>query len=42
MIKVIPNKNSPTSWDFGKMVQMYERGVWFNEAYHVSKPHDIR
>jgi general stress protein 26 len=42
IIKVIPNKNSPTSWDFGKMVQMYERGVWFNEAYHVSKPHDIR
>ncbi len=35
MIKVIPNKNSPTSWDFGKMVQMYERGVWFNESYEM-------
>ena len=42
IIKVIPNKTSPTSWDFGKMVQMYERGVWFNESYQMSKPYDIR
>ncbi|MCH8861671.1 MAG: pyridoxamine 5'-phosphate oxidase family protein [Proteobacteria bacterium] len=42
IIKVIPNKNSPTSWDFGKMVNAYERGVWFNEAYQMSSPHDIR
>ena len=42
IIKVIPNKNSPTSWDFGKMVQMYEKGVWFNESYEMSKPYDIR
>jgi general stress protein 26 len=42
IIKVIPNKNSPTSWDFGKMVDAYERGVWFNEAYEMSKPYDIR
>jgi hypothetical protein len=42
IIKVIPNKNSPTSWDFGKMVQMYERGVWFNEVYQMCSPYDIR
>ncbi|MAR33313.1 MAG: pyridoxamine 5'-phosphate oxidase [Porticoccaceae bacterium] len=42
IIKVIPNKKSPTSWDFGKMVQMYERGVWFNEAYEMCKPYDVR
>ena len=42
IIKVIPNKNSPTSWDFGKMVQMYEKGVWFNESYEMSKPYDVR
>ena len=42
IIKVIPNKNSPTSWDFGKMVDMYERGVWFNEVYQMCHPFDIR
>ncbi len=42
IIKVIPNKNSPTSWDFGKMVQSYERGVWFNEVYQMCKPYDVR
>jgi nitroimidazol reductase NimA-like FMN-containing flavoprotein (pyridoxamine 5'-phosphate oxidase superfamily) len=42
IIKVIPNKNSPTSWDFGKMVDMYERGVWFNEVYQMCHPFDVR
>lgn len=42
IIKVIPNKNSPTSWDFGKMVNSYERGVWFKEEYDMCKPHDVR
>jgi nitroimidazol reductase NimA-like FMN-containing flavoprotein (pyridoxamine 5'-phosphate oxidase superfamily) len=42
IIKVIPNKNSPTSWDFGKMVDMYERGVWFNEVYKMCHPFDVR
>ena len=35
IIKVIPNKGSPTSWDFGKMVDSYQRGVWFNEVYKM-------
>ena len=35
IIKVIPDKT--ISWDFGKMVQAYEKGVWFNEAYNMVK-----
>jgi nitroimidazol reductase NimA-like FMN-containing flavoprotein (pyridoxamine 5'-phosphate oxidase superfamily) len=38
IIKVVPNK--VMSWDFGKMVQAYEKGVWFNEAYLCSKQYD--
>lgn len=33
ILKVNPTK--VISWDFGKMVQAYERGVWFNEAYDI-------
>jgi len=33
IIKVNPTK--VISWDFGKMVQAYDRGVWFNEAYEI-------
>ncbi len=35
IIKIVPSK--VMSWDFGKMVQSYERGVWFNEAYDMVK-----
>lgn len=31
IIKVIPER--VVSWDFGKMVQAYDQGVWFGEAY---------
>ena len=41
IIKVIPNKGSPTSWDFGKMVDSYQRGVWFNEVYKMCHPYDV-
>jgi len=41
IIKVIPNKGSPTSWDFGKMVESYQRGVWFNEVYKMCQPYDV-
>lgn len=34
IIEVIPEKT--ISWDFGKMVNAYEPGVWFNEAYNFS------
>jgi len=37
IIKVVPIKT--ITWDFGKMVQAYEPGVWFNEAYEVVKAH---
>ncbi len=40
IIKVVPEKTM--SWDFGKMVNAYEKGVWFNEAYEMSKPHDVK
>jgi len=30
IIKIVPNK--VMSWDFGKMVNSYEPGVWFGEA----------
>lgn len=35
IIKVVPEKTM--SWDFGKMVEAYEKGVWFNEAYQMVK-----
>ena len=35
ILKIIPNK--VMSWDFGKMVQVYEKGVWFNEAFDMVK-----
>jgi len=35
IIKVIPSKTM--SWDFGKMVQAYEKGVWFGESYDMVK-----
>ncbi len=35
LIKVIPQKTM--SWDLGKMVELYEPGVWFNEAYNMVK-----
>ena len=38
IIKVVPDK--VMSWDFGKMVQNYQKGVWFNEAYDMQKPYD--
>jgi len=38
IIKVVPNKTM--SWDFGKMVMAYEKGVWFNEAYICSKQYE--
>lgn len=38
IIKVVPSK--VMSWDFGKMVMAYEKGVWFNEAYLCSKLYD--
>ena len=41
IIKVIPNKGSPTSWDFGKMVDSYQRGVWFNEVYKMCQAYDV-
>lgn len=37
IIKVVPTR--VMTWDFGKMVEAYEPGVWFNEAYEVIKPH---
>lgn len=30
---IIVHPKKTISWDFGKMVQAYDRGVWFNEAY---------
>jgi hypothetical protein len=35
IIKVIPEKTM--SWDFGKMVDAYTPGVWFDEAYQMVK-----
>ena len=35
IIKVIPDKT--ISWDFGKMVQSYQEGVWFGESYNMVK-----
>jgi len=35
LIKVIPQKI--ISWDFGKMVNAYSKGVWFGEAYNMVK-----
>ena len=35
IIKIIPDKTM--SWDFGKMVHSYQKGVWFNEAYNMVK-----
>ncbi len=35
IIKIIPDKTM--SWDFGKMVHAYQKGVWFNEAYEMVK-----
>ncbi len=35
IIKVNPDKI--ISWDFGKMVQTYQKGVWFNDAYDMVK-----
>jgi len=35
IIKIVPNKTM--SWDFGKMVQAYEKGVWFGESYDMVK-----
>jgi general stress protein 26 len=37
IIKVVPDKQM--SWDFGKMVQNYQKGVWFNESYDMIKPY---
>jgi general stress protein 26 len=36
IIKVVPDK--VMSWDFGKMVLNYQKGVWFNESYDMIKP----
>jgi len=33
IIKVIPKK--VISWDFGKMVANYQKGVWFGESYKM-------
>lgn len=35
IIKIIPEK--VMSWDFGKMVNSYQKGVWFNESYNMIK-----
>ncbi len=35
IIKIVPSKLM--SWDFGKMVQDYQKGVWFNEAFDMVK-----
>ncbi len=35
IIKVIPDKT--ISWDFGKMVQSHQEGVWFGDAYDMVK-----
>ena len=35
IIKVVPDKTM--SWDFGKMVESYEKGVWFGESYNMVK-----
>jgi len=35
IIKVIPEKT--IHWDFGKMVDAYTPGVWFDEAYQMVK-----
>jgi general stress protein 26 len=35
IIKVVPERTM--HWDFGKMVDAYEPGVWFNEAYDMVK-----
>jgi general stress protein 26 len=40
IIKVIPQKI--LTWDLGKMLEAHDRGVWFNEAYQMSKKYDIR
>ncbi|MFT5351033.1 MAG: nitroimidazol reductase NimA-like FMN-containing flavoprotein [Planctomycetota bacterium] len=37
IIKIIPEK--VMSWDFGKMVNSYQEGVWFNESYKMIKQH---
>jgi general stress protein 26 len=35
VIRVVPEK--VMSWDFGKMVNSYQKGVWFNESYQMIK-----
>jgi len=36
IIEVVPER--VISWDFGKMLQAQEPGVWFNEAYNFPNP----
>jgi len=36
IIELVPER--VISWDFGKMVQAYDPGVWFNEAYNFPNP----
>jgi len=35
VIRIVPDKT--LNWDFGKMVNAYTPGVWFHEAYELSK-----
>ena len=40
IIKVIPDKI--ITWDFGKMLEAHDPGVWFGESNWQQNPHDIR
>lgn len=40
IIKVIPDKI--VTWDFGKMLEAHDPGVWFGEAYAMQKPYDTK
>lgn len=35
VIRIVPDKT--LNWDFGKMINAYTPGVWFNEAYEMTK-----
>ncbi|MDD3885201.1 MAG: pyridoxamine 5'-phosphate oxidase family protein [Gallionella sp.] len=37
VIRIVPDKT--LNWDFGKMISAYTPGVWFNEAYEMTKKH---
>jgi hypothetical protein len=36
------NAEKIITWDFGKMLEAHDDGVWFGESNWQQNPHDIR